>query len=97
MTFTPKRFQSPPPPITAADVPLSTLRERMAADVRATVARQRAQSADESAAKLQWLLAHPAPGRPASAGELAEQRHLLYDADPDSTVPAFPYPTPLEA
>ncbi|MYR28641.1 MULTISPECIES: hypothetical protein [unclassified Streptomyces] len=25
-------------------------------------------------------------------GALAEQRHLLYDQDPDSAVPAFPYP-----
>ncbi|MFJ5090016.1 hypothetical protein [Streptomyces sp. NPDC088674] len=25
-------------------------------------------------------------------GLLAEQRHLLYDQDPDSTVPAFPHP-----
>ncbi|MFC5204568.1 hypothetical protein [Streptomyces kaempferi] len=48
------------------------------------VARQQAQAAAES-------------GRPASAGELAEMRHLLYDADPDATIPAFPYPTPQEA
>ncbi|MYR28647.1 MULTISPECIES: hypothetical protein [unclassified Streptomyces] len=26
-------------------------------------------------------------------GALAEQRHLLYDADADATVPPFPYPT----
>jgi hypothetical protein len=32
----------------------------------------------------------------ATAGELAEMRHLLYDADPDATVPAFPYPTTTE-
>ncbi|MHC3427241.1 hypothetical protein [Streptomyces sp. DT18] len=25
-------------------------------------------------------------------GALAEQRHWLYDADPDATTPAFPYP-----
>jgi hypothetical protein len=84
-------------PISDLDVPLPTLRERMAADIRATVVRQRAQTTQESAAKLRWLLAHPAPGRPATAGELAEQRHLLYDADPDATVPAFPYPTTQEA
>ncbi|MFG3660293.1 hypothetical protein [Streptomyces sp. NPDC047706] len=34
----------------------------------------------------------------ASDGELAEMRHLLYDADADATVPAFPYPSaPTEA
>lgn len=33
----------------------------------------------------------------ATPGEAAEYRHLLYDADADATVPAFPYPTPLEA
>lgn len=71
MTFTPKSFQSPPPPITAADVPLSTLRERMAADVRATVARQRAQTLTDAAqlshspsdriayALDAWLITHP--------------------------------------
>lgn len=26
-----------------------------------------------------------------AAGRRAEQGHLLHDADPDSTVPAFPY------
>lgn len=31
----------------------------------------------------------PAPSQPAPDGELAEYRHLLYDADPDATVPAF--------
>ncbi|MGW1160429.1 hypothetical protein ACWD48_19855 [Streptomyces sp. NPDC002519] len=33
----------------------------------------------------------------ATQGEAAEQRHLLYDADPDSVIPAFPYPTAMEA
>jgi hypothetical protein len=33
----------------------------------------------------------------ATDGEAAEQRHWLYDADPDAAVPAFPYPTALEA
>ncbi|WP_202516883.1 hypothetical protein [Streptomyces sp. SID685] len=34
----------------------------------------------------------------ATPGELAEMRHLLYDADEDATVPAFPYPVaPQEA
>ncbi|QLJ01478.1 hypothetical protein HZZ00_10900 [Streptomyces sp. NEAU-sy36] len=30
----------------------------------------------------------------ATPGELAEMRHLLYDADEDATTPAFPYPAP---
>lgn len=33
----------------------------------------------------------------ATDGEAAELRHLLYDADEDATVAAFPYPTALEA
>ncbi|MFE2297975.1 hypothetical protein ACFXAW_07240 [Streptomyces sp. NPDC059445] len=89
MTFTPKRFQSAPPPITAADVPLSTLRERMTA----LVDRQRRGAEVE---RLRLRLAEQ-PHRPATPGELAEMRHLLHDEDPDSTVPAFPYPTPQEA
>ncbi|MGZ0231177.1 hypothetical protein [Streptomyces sp. CPS1] len=32
----------------------------------------------------------------ATPGELAEYRHLLYDADEDATTPAFPYPTALQ-
>jgi len=89
MTWTPKSFQSPPPPITAADVPLSTLRERMTA----LVERQKQEAAVE---RLRLLLAEQ-PHQPASPGERAEQRHWLYDEDPDSTIPAFPYPTSLEA
>jgi hypothetical protein len=88
MTFTPKRFQSPPPPITSADVPLSTLRERMTA----LVERQKRDAAVE---RLRLLLAEQ-PHQPATPGDLAEYRHLLYDADPDSVVPAFPYPTTQE-
>jgi hypothetical protein len=99
MTFTPKRFQSPPPCIAAADVPLATLRERMTA----LVERQRNEAAAEAlrlkqaaaADRLRLLLAEQ-PHQPAPAGELAEYRHLLYDADPDATVPAFPYPTTQE-
>jgi hypothetical protein len=71
-----------------------------APDVQQIVARQRAQAAvEKSVEKLRWLLAHPdeAPHTPGTPGELAEFRHLLYDADPDSAVPAFPYPTSLEA
>ena len=52
-----------------------------------------------SVARLRWLLAHPeavADGRPCTKGELAEQRHLLYDADEDATTPAFPYPAVLQ-
>jgi hypothetical protein len=49
--------------------------------------------------RLDDLRAHPeyaATGKHATPGEAAEYRHLLYDADTDATVPAFPYPTPLE-
>jgi len=82
-----KPFQTPAPKPADADVPLET--------VQALVARQRAKArVEESAAKLRWLLAHPdeAPHTPATSGVLAEYRHLLYDADPDASVPAFPYP-----
>lgn len=71
-------------PISDLDVPLPTLRERMAA----LIARQKQDAAVE---RLRLLLAEQ-PTHPASDGERAEQRHLLYDADPDSTTPAFPYP-----
>lgn len=57
-------------------------------------------SIDSAVDRLRWLLAHPeavAEGKPASPGEAAEMRHLLYDADADATTPAFPYPTALEA
>lgn len=37
------------------------------------------------------------PHQPATDGESAELRHLLYDADPDATEPAFPYPNTQEA
>lgn len=82
-------------PIADLDVPESTLRERMAA----LVARQRV---DASAERLRLLLADPQAGvhgQHATSGEGAEMRHLLYDADDDASVPAFPYPTatPLEA
>jgi hypothetical protein len=71
-----------PRPIRDLDVPLETVQQ--------LVARQRAAArAEESAAKLRWLLAHPAPSRPATPGELKEQQHWLHDADPDSTVPVF--------
>jgi hypothetical protein len=68
MTFTPKRFQTPLPPITRADVPLSTL----AADMKQLVARQRAcqtltdaaehthSPSDRIAYELDaWLVTHP--------------------------------------
>lgn len=88
MTFTPKPFQSPPPHISRADVPLSTLRERMTA----LVERQKRDAAVE---RLRLLLAEQ-PCQYATPGEAAELRHLLYDADPDSTCPAFPYPIAQE-
>ncbi|MFF6966208.1 hypothetical protein [Streptomyces anthocyanicus] len=78
-------------PIRDLDVPLSQLQQ----DMRRLVAQQRAAA---SAERLQLLLAHPeAAAVPASAGEQAEQRHWLYDADDDATTPAFPYPTTQEA
>jgi len=76
-------------PISDLDVQLPTLRDRMAA----LVAKQR--KAAEVARLRQELEAKP--HQPATAGDLAEYRHLLYDADPDATVPAFPYPTAQEA
>lgn len=77
-----------PADISRLDVDLNELRRRIAADRR-----------NAAEARLHWLLAHPddAPKQPAPAGELAEYRHLLYDADPDATTPAFPYPTVQEA
>ncbi len=65
------------------------------------VVRQQGQAAEERLAeridRAQWLLAHPDwPTGHATAGEAAEYRHLLYDADPDATTPAFDYPTAEE-
>lgn len=73
--------------ISRLDVDLHELCRRIAADRRTA-----------AAARLRWLLDHPddAPKKPAPAGELAEYRHLLYDADEDATTPAFPYPTVQE-
>jgi hypothetical protein len=76
-------------PISDLDVSLPTLRDRMAALVER-------QKADAAAERLRLLLAEQ-PHQPATAGDLAEYRHLLYDADSDASVPAFPYPTSLEA
>jgi hypothetical protein len=84
-----KPFQSPPPHITRADVPLSTLRERMTALVER-------QKQDAAAERLRLLLAEQ-PCQHATPGEAAEYRHLLYDADPDASIPAFPYPAPKES
>lgn len=78
---------SRPRPIADLDVPLAVLKRQIAEEqVKASVRR------------LQRLLAHPddRPKVPAEPGVLAEYRHWLYDADPDSTVPAFPYPTAEE-
>jgi hypothetical protein len=55
---------------------------------------------DTAVDRLRWLLDHPEAvdaGKPATPGELAEYRHLLYDADEDATTPAFPYPARKEA
>ena len=55
---------------------------------------------DTAVTRLRWLLAHPeavATAPHATDGEAAEMRHLLYDADADATVAAFPYPAPKEA
>ncbi|MEV8033969.1 hypothetical protein [Streptomyces sp. NPDC086182] len=68
MTFTPKRFQSPPQPITAADVPVSTLREQVAAIVAgqrnarllAEAAAHSHSPSDRLAYQLDaWLVRHP--------------------------------------
>jgi hypothetical protein len=77
-------------PIADLDVPLATVQQ--------IVARQRADArAEQSAERLRRLLAEPPASRKCSPGETAEQRHWLYDDDPDSTVRAFPYPNALEA
>lgn len=59
------------------DVPLATLE-------RETAAARFQERLDRAA----WLLRHPEwPTGTATAGELAEYRHTLYDADPDATAP----------
>jgi hypothetical protein len=76
-------------PIAALDVDLRQLQQR--------IAKEKFQA---RMARLDDLRAHPeyaTAGTPAPAGERAEWGHLLYDADEDAVVPAFPYPTPLEA
>jgi hypothetical protein len=93
MTFTPKRFQTVAPRPADVDVSLS----RLAADIRATVARQKF---EQRMAPLKASLAHPEspmPSRPISPGERAEFSHLLHDQDADSTEPPLPYSIPLEA
>ena len=58
-------------------------------EVKRNIARQRVEA---SVAKLRWLLAHPeaaADGKPATPGEAAEYRHLLYDADADDRTRPF--------
>ncbi|MFF4346743.1 hypothetical protein [Streptomyces sp. NPDC001530] len=73
----------------------------MTTDMRALVDRQREAAAEQQLARQKFeqrmaplaeLLAHPetAHGEPASAGELAEYRHLRIDGDPDWTVHPFP-------
>jgi hypothetical protein len=71
----------------------------MDVDLRLLVKQLAQHALDARAARLAELIAHPeavAAGKPCTAGEAAECRHLLYDADPDAVVPAFPYPTPQE-
>lgn len=80
---------SRPRPIADLDVPLPVLLQQ--------IARLRV---DAWAARLQRLIAHPeTAAKPATDGDRAEYRHLLYDADADAQTPAFPYPnhTPREA
>ena len=86
------RAWRPAPKPADADRPLT----RLQSDLRKLLAQQHAAALGD---RLAWLMAHPdeAPHKPASPGEAAEYRHLLYDADPDATTPAFPYPTSLEA
>lgn len=72
-------------PIAALDVDLRKLLKQVAARKFA-----------KRMARLDDLRAHPeyaSAGTPAPAGERAEARHLLYDADPDASTPAFPYPS----
>lgn len=70
-------------PIEHLDVPL--------ADVEAEATRLEARRrVEESVVELRYLLAHPAEfATPAPDGLRAEYSHLLHDADPDSTIPAF--------
>jgi hypothetical protein len=76
-----------PTPMHRLDVPTAELERRIAA-----------QKLAERLSRAEWLIQHPEwPTGRASDGEAAELRHLLYDADTDASVPAFPYPTSLEA
>lgn len=78
-----KAFQTPAPHITRADRPAAEL----AAAIQVTVARQKVQARTE---RLREILAHPEiADKPGTPGELAEYRHLLLDADPDSTTRQF--------
>lgn len=61
------------------DVPAATV----TSDMADLIARQRVQLAAD---RLRWLLS---PANRAPEGDAAEQRHLLHDVDPDSTVPAL--------
>jgi hypothetical protein len=66
-------------PIEHLDVPQA----QVESDMQTLIARQKAAASGD---RLRWLIAHP---QPADEGTRAEYRHLLYDADPDSTTPAF--------
>lgn len=81
---------APTRPIGDLNAPLTQLQD----DLRRHLAQQRVQAYVERAG---WLILHPESATtPATAGERAELRHLLYDADADDITPAFPYP-PEEA
>jgi len=70
-------------PIADLDVPLPV--------VQAYMAQRRAAGL---LARVAVLLAHPedaTPGVPATPGEAAELRHLLYDADEDASTRPFVY------
>lgn len=59
--------------------------DEVAADAARLAARRKVEARAED---LRYLVAHPDRfATPAPDGLLAEYRHLLHDADPDSTVP----------
>ncbi|GAA4823788.1 hypothetical protein [Streptomyces ziwulingensis] len=70
-------------PIRDLDVPAAALERRLRVEA--------------STARLRWLLAHPevvSTDTPASPGDLADMRHLLYDPDPDFELPPLAKETP---
>jgi hypothetical protein len=74
---------------------MSTDISRLNVDLNELVKQVARQKFEARMSRLDDLLAHPeyaTAGTPAPVGERAEWGHLLYDADEDATVPAFPYP-----